>query len=1104
MNSFAKMTWLLWFCLLGLPLFHCSDNAPPSGLFQAVVSGGPKVVFDLEATPLPEIPLPNDLATRVDPTSPTGLRLNVSMIAPTHLESSVRVKVNQLNGFGMYAPVTVRFDAPLDVADVMKRHIQNNDFADDAVYVVCLNPDSPMYGKPVLLDMGRGNFPVYLKNPSNTFDHDPHAGQHNLTFETLHEKDTNKNGKLDPNEDLDHDGVWDRPNTHPKDSQDKDAILTWYERETNTLIIRPVVPLQPGSKYAVILTRRLKGEDGKSIDSPFPWVNHTRQTPVLRRLIDDGLLASMGLKEQDIAFAWSFTTHTGAQELKDLRDGLYGHGPFRALSGRYPAKTTKLHRLLDRGDKPWLLPAEKLTSSLVPLLALMLKSSQSTQDALRKSFSYVDYVVSGELTTPFFLASRDASGNVVTGADALVPGVIPFTKTHFDLDRNSGRMVVGKEQVPWMCAIPKETAEHKAPFPVVFYAHGYTSGRFELLGFAGALARFGLATCGIDAVGHGVALPPAEQQILTTVLGGAGMGGTAAALSPGRAKDLNNDGVPDPGGDFWTADTFHTRDIVRQSVVDHMMLIRLMRSWDGKKTWAIDSTGDGKPNLKGIAGDFNGDGKVDLGGPAGHYHAWGQSLGGILSAILAGVEPAITSAAPVAAGGGLLHISARSSLSSVVAAVYLRMMGPFVMGYEVADKKMEFRFWVPDVNNKACSLTDDAAASDPLRHCLHLSSKQRVSGVRFAQTSQPVNEGDKIEIENLRSGEKRWALIRKQGKSLVMRFAIPADALGPLEKRGHLGIPTDSKVLTDSKYKMPEVQAGASAEQLKAIVYQDGKPKERSIPLLGDPLRMTIYEGTSNKVKETLSTFGRDVVFQGAVYRKGTPLFALAEGLGLRRQSPDFRRFQGFAGMILEPGDPIVYAPLYHLRPLYYHYEQRLKAGSNVLVVPTLGDSSVPVDTGIAIARAAGILPALAPDTRYPDPKQPGSFLTANALLIRSYVVEGVSRAGRFVDPASKPGAPQYVLFDPDNLSNGMDGFGAPRLRPPLRLVVPTVNGVAGLRIPYIKKTGDHGFHLPTPDAPFDVHSFMINQIGMYFRANGTKIDDRPCLATYSCPEFKE
>ena len=60
----------------------CDSVVDPSGrtsvgLGQTERLGGPRVVWDIEAEPLPEIPLPNDAATRIDPTSPTGRRLNI-------------------------------------------------------------------------------------------------------------------------------------------------------------------------------------------------------------------------------------------------------------------------------------------------------------------------------------------------------------------------------------------------------------------------------------------------------------------------------------------------------------------------------------------------------------------------------------------------------------------------------------------------------------------------------------------------------------------------------------------------------------------------------------------------------------------------------------------------------------------------------------------------------------------------------------------------------------------------------------------------------------------------------------------------------------------
>src|SRR2546421_8122210 len=101
--------------LLAISLCACTGSV--EGLAPAEDTGGPKVLFDLNKKPLPEVPFPNDIATRPDPFSPTGLRVNASQIAPTRLESNVRRLLDTLDGFGTYAPITVGFDKELDCLD---------------------------------------------------------------------------------------------------------------------------------------------------------------------------------------------------------------------------------------------------------------------------------------------------------------------------------------------------------------------------------------------------------------------------------------------------------------------------------------------------------------------------------------------------------------------------------------------------------------------------------------------------------------------------------------------------------------------------------------------------------------------------------------------------------------------------------------------------------------------------------------------------------------------------------------------------------------------------------------------------------------------------
>ena len=66
----------------------CLSNEP-RGIGRAAPAST-TVKFDFFHRPLPDIPLPNDIATRADPTSATGLRLNASLLAPTSFEATLR------------------------------------------------------------------------------------------------------------------------------------------------------------------------------------------------------------------------------------------------------------------------------------------------------------------------------------------------------------------------------------------------------------------------------------------------------------------------------------------------------------------------------------------------------------------------------------------------------------------------------------------------------------------------------------------------------------------------------------------------------------------------------------------------------------------------------------------------------------------------------------------------------------------------------------------------------------------------------------------------------------------------------------------------------
>ncbi len=227
-----KYAWIPIVALVG-----CAGE-PPTGLGKSDATSGTIVQWDLLARPLPRIPLPNDIATRIDDSSPTGRRLNVSLLATTRFEMRMRDGFDRLDGFGTYGAITVPFAGPLDVEALWERHNggpwpdggpNRDDFRDDAVFLINVDPDCARFGEEIALDIGRGRFPVVLDGHATrtpdpdapdgyrlnegdnvAFEYDPHAESNNLLYEERDE-DLNGNGILDPGEDTDFDGKLDKP-----------------------------------------------------------------------------------------------------------------------------------------------------------------------------------------------------------------------------------------------------------------------------------------------------------------------------------------------------------------------------------------------------------------------------------------------------------------------------------------------------------------------------------------------------------------------------------------------------------------------------------------------------------------------------------------------------------------------------------------------------------------------------------------------------------------------------------------------------------------------------------------------------------------------------
>ncbi|MCA9538600.1 MAG: hypothetical protein KC620_06910 [Myxococcales bacterium] len=1020
-----------------LALTACLSEAP-----QGIAPSKPAhttVRMDFEHRPLPEIPLPNDIATRYDETSATGRRVNASMIAPTALESDIRARIDQLDGWGLVQPISVPFTGPIDVQSILDRHRDADyDPSDDAVYLIDITRSSPDFGKLQMLDLGNGNYPALTEDADDYWPNDPRGNLLSLLFEETDE-DLNGNGMLDPGEDTDADGVLDKPNylpgMHPAMDDitaRADALMTFYERETNTLIAQPVVPLRERTTYAFVITRRLLDADGQPVGSPYPFVHHAAQTAALEPLPE---VLPPGVTLDDLAFVFTFTTQTTMSEFSAVRDGLYGLGVQKALGEDYPAVVDTLEVAKDterlQSTHIFTLTGEEFEEGLRLLNSTFRGASDGSVafEQLMEANRYVDYYLMGSFDAPqLFFREDPETGEPLRKNDQSWPQ---------DLDRVPAP--TRSERIYFTLVVPRKEVSARGegkPAPVTILGHGHTGNRFDAINVGPYFARHGLATLAIDNPGHGLDITPEQEALAHGLLDRFGIGPFINACFKDRAIDQNFDGMSDSGADYWDFYLFHTRDNVRQTAVDYMQLIRVLRGFDGTRRWKFDVDGDGTDDL---AGDFDGDGQIDVGGD-GPIVMSGGSLGGIMSMLMGSIEPELLAIAPIVGGGGLGGVARRSINSSSPRDRPLPAgFGPMILGTADEEGTTALTMLVPNINQRGVEIPIGPV--------------------------EGVMPGDTMEVANLANGERECGRVNPAGG---VRAPIATDIGDPLEVRFYRG----------------DVQIGPDC---------------------------ALAEGSA--AYATVDSFTDDVTFQNLSHAAGEPLVSMAEGLGLRRATPDFRRFVGLAQLVMDRADPANYARFLQREPFTYPGTGQT-TGAHALMTTGTGDLNVPVDAGMLFARAAGLLDYLHanPDYGVPD----------NQVLIDHHVLEGVDALKRYTNPEG-----QGVLIDVNDFSGDTDYWAGrtARLDPPLRSgfgAHDVLGGFSASIFAYGSDRGKHGFDGPgemiddgrkrcREQCPadsdcgcdtltiFDVGNFHYNLAADFLASLGTRLDPNACHARGDC-----
>ncbi len=394
--------------------------------------------------------------------------------------------------------------------------------------------------------------------------------------------------------------------------------------------------------------------------------------------------------------------------------------------------------------------------------------------------------------------------------------------------------------------------------------------------------------------------------------------------------------------------------------------------WGKPATQPCDVDGDGKVD---VAGDFDGDGVPDLGGPSATIGSWGESLGGILSGIHGALDPNVTAAVPGSGGGGLSDIGVRSFQGGVVEAVLLRLFGPLVVT-------------VPSSARPTCG-----PSSQESDHCTVCTAGQlslrwvmpdvnATGELEIGCFDAKALSGTTVLVHNLTEDHVSCAGVSDAG---LVRIGVPA-SIG-------------DGVRIDFFTGPNQVDSYATCNP----TFAEGTKPAVSVSTWG---RGSYPEGSHNDLMSATCKGPSCVRFQDVFFGEGTPLAAPAEGLGLIRQTPALRRFLQLAQVALEPGDPASFAPYYAVKSMT-DPTGKVIAPHAVLTLNTIGDMNVPLNAGIAFARAAGALPFMRPDqaARYPDyanyatPPDLYAALgstTPNQVLVADHAIEGVAPLARY------------------------------------------------------------------------------------------------------------
>ncbi len=420
-----------------------------------------------------------------------------------------------------------------------------------------------------------------------------------------------------------------------------DAIPVWvdWRPELGQLALRPYDghPLQPGRRYAAVVTTSVLDDTGMPIgpDARFAAIRDAQSSPAdpldaaAWEHYQDvlGTLASDGVPRDRVAAVAVFTVQRVAPALRDARA--------RVWEGEPP--TVRIDAALAAGPE------------LDALLGTPSVDAAGLDVPGGVAHAHIAWLVQGRFASPSFASPA--------------PGV------HGAFSRDTGGALVVRrsDDVPFTLTLP---AGDPARVPVAVFQHGLGGERSDMLAIADELAAAGWATIAIDIPFHGMRALGRyvdTRHRYTETEEPDGFGDRV-----GMEVQVEYLGVIESEGELPAFSAPYVRDVLRQSVVDLMTLVRVVREGDWSSARAVE-------------------GLEALGFAPEPLAFVGISLGGIVGTTFVATEPEIGAAVLTVTGGDLSRLVEHSAtFAELFLALLLPKLGLDADAVDLSERPVSF------------------------------------------------------------------------------------------------------------------------------------------------------------------------------------------------------------------------------------------------------------------------------------------------------------------------------------------------------------------------------------------------------------------------------